>query len=247
MWTREYLKNRAKKVLEVSYWKAFAVSIVLWIAAVNGGSGSGFDDAVDSLPPEQVLIVLLVVICLMFLAIAFRVFVGYHLEVGGRRFFIQNAQLEGIASEELSVLGYGFKSKRYMDVLKSMLYRGIMNSLWYLLLIIPGIVKYYAYIMVPYILADNANIGHKRALQLSEQMTYGHKFNIFVLQLSFIGWYLLGLLACCIGVIFVPPYEHATMAELYLVLRHEAIEKNLCTCEELMLNSILRDDGLREF
>jgi len=66
---------------------------------------------------------------------------------------------------------------------------------------------------------------YKRALELSEKMTYGHKFNIFVLRLSFIGWYLLGVLACCIGVIFVPPYEHATMAELYLVLRQQAIER----------------------
>jgi uncharacterized membrane protein len=102
--------------------------------------------------------------------------------------------------------------------------------------------------MVPYILADNPNIGHKRALELSEQMTYGHKLNIFVLELSFLGWYLLGLLACCIGIIFVHPYLNATMAELYLVLRQQAIEKNLCTCEELMLDLILRDnDGFSEF
>jgi len=99
---------------------------------------------------------------------------------------VQNAQLEGVASEELSVLGYAFDKERYMDVLKAMLYRGVMNFLWYLLFIIPGIVKNYAYMMVPYILADNPNIGYKRALELSEKMTYGHKFNIFVLRLSFI-------------------------------------------------------------
>jgi len=44
---------------------------------------------------------------------------------------VQNAQLEGVASEELSVLGYAFDKERYMDVLKAMLYRGVMNFLWY--------------------------------------------------------------------------------------------------------------------
>jgi len=55
----------------------------------------------------------------------------------------------------------------------------------------------------------------------------------------------------CIGLLhrcnIVPPYEHATMAELYLVLRQQAIEKNLCTSEELMLDLVLPDDGFREF
>jgi len=243
------LKTRAKKVLKVSYWKAFVVSLILGIAIGDrgGGSGRGFNNLMESLSPEEAFILSLIVIFLVLLGIAFRIFVGYHLEVGGRRFFVQNAQLEGVASEELSVLGYAFDKERYMDVLKAMLYRGVMNFLWYLLFIIPGIVKNYAYMMVPYILADNPNIGYKRALELSEKMTYGHKFNIFVLRLSFIGWYLLGVLACCIGVIFVPPYEHATMAELYLVLRQQAIEKNLCTSEELMLDLVLPDDGFREF
>ncbi|HHV30106.1 DUF975 family protein [Acetivibrio mesophilus] len=255
MWTREYLKTRAKAVLRVSYWKAFLVSIILGIAGANGGGGggggggsgdySGYSSSGEMI--AAIIFILVVVAIVMALALAFRVFLGYPLEVGGRRFFVQNAQLEGMSSEELGVLGYAFNKERYMDIIKAMLYKGVMNFLWYLLLIIPGIVKKYSYMMVPYILSDNPNIGYKRALELSEQMTYGHKFNIFILELSFIGWYLLGLLACCIGIIFVTPYVDATMAELYLVLRRQAIEKNLCTCEELMLDSILHDDGISEY
>lgn len=256
MWTREYLKTRAKAVLRVSYWKAFLVSIILGIAGANsrGGGGVGGGDSGDYSrysSPEEMLaalaIVLVVVGIVLVFVFAYRVFIGYPLEVGGRRFFVQNAQMEGMSSEDLGVVGYAFNKERYMDILKTMLYRGVRNFLWYLLLLIPGIVKSYSYMMVPYILTDNPNIGHKRALELSEQMTNGHKFKIFVLGLSFIGWQLLGLLACCIGGIFVNPYVHATMAELYLVLRQQAIENNLCTCEELMLDSILRDDGITEY
>ncbi len=89
--------------------------------------------------------------------------------------------------------------------------------------------------MVPYILADNPNIGHKRALELSTRMTDGEKFKIFVLDLSFIEWYILGTLAFFIGVIFVWPYQFTTNAELYMELRKQAIEGRLCSYEELLI------------
>ena len=56
-------------------------------------------------------------------------------------------------------------------------------------------------------------------------MTYGNKWKIFILDISFIGWYILGLLCCFIGVIFVKPYVVATKAELYLKLK-ENVELN---------------------
>lgn len=118
-----------------------------------------------------------------------------------------------------------------------MLWRAFLNFLWYLLLIIPGIVKSYAYRMVPYILADNPNIGYERAVELSMKMTDGHKFNIWVLDLSFIGWYLLGILALFIGILFVMPYVNATNAELYLVLRQNALDNRICSYEELQISS----------
>jgi uncharacterized membrane protein len=116
-----------------------------------------------------------------------------------------------------------------------MLWRAFINTLWFLLLIIPGIVKYYAYRMVPYILADNPEINYKRALELSTRMTKGEKFDIFVLDLSFIGWYLLGTLAFVVGILFVMPYQNATEAELYIILRQNAIQNGFCTYEELAI------------
>jgi uncharacterized membrane protein len=91
--------------------------------------------------------------------------------------------------------------------------------------------------MVPYILADNPNIGYKRAIELSNNMTAGNKFNMFVLDLSFIGWYILGMLAFFIGTLFVLPYHFATEAELYLVLRKNALDSGLCSYDELLMNN----------
>ena len=60
--------------------------------------------------------------------------------------------------------------------------------------------------------------------------------DMFVLDLSFIGWFLLGMLALIVGVLFVLPYQNATYAELYAVLRGNAISGGLCSADELELN-----------
>lgn len=177
------------------------------------------------------IIVGIVFLVIMIIVSVIRIFIGYNLEVGGRRYFIQAAQ----GDVNMNYLGYGFKKERYMNIIKTMFLKGIFNFLWYLLFFIPGIVKAYAYSMVPYILADNPEIGYKRAIELSQQMTRGEKWRMWVLDLSFMGWYLLGALACGIGVIFVKPYDDSTHGELYLALRQKAIENNMCDYRELKL------------
>ncbi|MFX3633191.1 MAG: DUF975 family protein [Candidatus Pristimantibacillus sp.] len=250
MWERKELKQRAKDVLRTSYWKAFLISILL--AFVGGGGGSpslnfnfgsssssgdsgfsGMDVNWGFLQPFLAIAISIFIVFLIF-ALAFRIFLCFPLEVGAMRYFKQAAEND----VNLNHVGYAFNKHRYWDIVKSMLWRGFLNFLWYLLLIIPGFVKFYAYSMVPFILADNPNIGYRRAVDLSNRMTRGHKFRIFVLDLSFLGWILLGLLLCFIGVLFVMPYINATKAELYLALRQEALDEGLTTEEELRLNQI---------
>lgn len=97
---------------------------------------------------------------------------------------------------------------------------------------LPVIIKIYSYRMTPWILADNPKIGYRRALKLSMAMTRGHKFNIFVLDLSFIGWFLLGGLLCGLGVFFVLPYYQTVQAELFAVLRQNAVDTGESSMEE---------------
>jgi uncharacterized membrane protein len=99
--------------------------------------------------------------------------------------------------------------------------------------LIPFYIKMYSYRMTPWILADNPAIGYQRALKLSMALTRGQKWRIFVLDLSFLGWFLLGVMACGIGVLFVTPYYNATQAELYARLRQDGVDQGLCTMEEL--------------
>jgi uncharacterized membrane protein len=75
-------------------------------------------------------------------------------------------------------------------------------------------------------------------------MTRGHKFDMFVLDLSFLGWYLLGSLLFGIGMFFVMPYENATKAELYLVLRRNALDSRVCRNEDLLLEQPIIDNNI---
>jgi uncharacterized membrane protein len=229
-WNRIELKTRAKGDLYGSYWYAFLVSLLIAITGGShhwGGGGSAGGAGGDEFSLGMAILIIFVVI----IAVAIRVFVGFAVEVGGRRFFLQ---LPG-GNNDLGQIGYGFRPERYQDIWVTMLLRGVYLLLWTLLLIIPGIIKMYAYRLVPYILADNPHIGHRRAIDLSKQMTMGEKFDIFVLDLSFIGWYLLGALALGIGVLFVQPYYDATNAELYFELRQQALNRGITTAEELRL------------
>ena len=94
-----------------------------------------------------------------------------------------------------------------------------------LILSIGGLVlmlyKTYSYYMTDYIIAENPYISSREAISASKDMMYGVKVFAFLLQLSFIGWFLLGLLLCGIGTLFVLPYQNATMAQFYMQLRDQ--------------------------
>jgi len=252
MWTREQIKTRAKSVLRGSYWKAFLVSIILGIVGAGRGgfnfnSSNNNNNGYRRYVPERVIDnisdiapyiipIVSVVIGVTLLVLCLRIFIGYSIEVGCRRYFVRSAE----GDVNLDNMGYSFNRSRYMNIIKAMLYKGVLIFLWSLLLIIPGIIKSYAYRMVPYILADNPQIGYKRAIEISNGMTMDEKFNIFALDLSFIGWYILGAIAFGIGVLFVNPYVNATEAELYLVLKQKAINNGVCSEEELMIDEFTK-------
>ena len=101
-----------------------------------------------------------------------------------------------------------------------MFLRDLFVALWTLLFIIPGIVKMYAYSLVPYILAENPEMSGTEAIKLSNEMMKGHKWKAFVLDLSFLGWLLLSVLTLgLVGIFFANPYVYATDAELYKAIK----------------------------
>ncbi len=138
------------------------------------------------------------------------------IEVGACIFFIRNSR----ENAQANCLFDGFKSERYGTIVVAKLLVRLYEFLWGLLFLIPGLIKHYEYYMIPYILADHPEIDRKEAFARSKQMMQGNKWKTFVLELSFIGWYILnGLTANLLNILWIAPFKNQTGAELYLALK----------------------------
>ena len=120
-------------------------------------------------------------------------------------------------SPTLNCLFDGFNDFSETFLLNLMM--SIFVFLWSLLLVIPGIIKAYAYSMAFYIKNDNPSYNWKQCLDESQKMMDGHKWQLFCLQFSFIGWDLLAALTLGIGYLWLNPYRSMTEACFY---------RNLC-------------------
>lgn len=104
---------------------------------------------------------------------------------------------------------------KFWGAFKVTFFTGLFTFLWSLLFVIPGIIKAYSYAMAMYILAENPEMPALEAIDKSKEMMNGHKMELFVLYLSFIGWGLLCAVTFGIAAIWVIPYMNATMANFY--------------------------------
>lgn len=105
----------------------------------------------------------------------------------------------------------------------------IFVALWSLLLVIPGIVKAYAYSMAPFIQQDSEDKGWKSCMDRSTELMRGRKADLFMLDLSFIGWYILGALCLGIGIFFVVPYHLTARANFYESIKDSFISTSSTT------------------
>ena len=138
----------------------------------------------------------------------------------GQAYYLMDVAIKENEGKNFELLIEGFKKSLVNSIVASILI-GIFTFLWTLLFIIPGIIKAYAYSMTPYIIADEPEIDFMEAIRKSQEMMRGHKFRLFKLQLSFIGWFLLGALAFGIGLFFIYPYYQLAHANFYLDIRPE--------------------------
>ena len=251
MWTRALLKANAKAVLRRSYGRVFLACLVT--AVLTGGLNINYnfgatsaDPAVDffytvgsALPggdvaalilgTAAVMLGILAAVLLFILGLLVALLFVPVVQVGEARYLLRNRGEDPGFGTLFSAFGNG----QYWNVVGVMFWMNLRVFLWSLLLLIPGIIKSYQYRFVPYLLAENPALDAARALEISTAMTDGEKLNIWVLDLSFFGWHLLGTLLFGLGGLFVAPYTHATEAELYSALRAKAIASGAVTEAEL--------------
>ena len=229
MWTRAELKDRAKAGLKRNYWKSVVIGLLATLmyafTVANGGSGmenGSLNEAFSGMSSGEILAAM---------GLLFSTFLAGSLITAVIHAIIYNPLKVGISAFCLDAIedtapfksilkGYG--NKFFYNVWALFL-RDLLVTLWSLLLVIPGIIKGLEYRLVEYVLAENPGISTKDALAKSKALMQGHKWNVFVLDLSFLGWNILNVLTLGIlGVFYVQPYQMLTNAALYEKLKQNA-------------------------
>ena len=230
MWNRAELKMRGNMAFKKNYVSAVVVALLMGIFGTVSGESSARRVSENSdiysgnlfnvgMITELLAGIATVVILIVLVA---KVFVGNLLKMGGYRFFILNQT----AQPGIGTLLDGFRSGHYVNIVLTMFLRDLFTTLWSLLLVVPGIVKHYEYLMVPYIIAENPAMDYKEALQISKQMMDGEKMEAFIMDLSFLGWYLLSAVTCgLLAIFYVNPYVQASFAEMYTFNKQKAYQE----------------------
>jgi len=228
MWTRAMLKTNARAALTKNYVNVVIASLIF--AFISGafstssaGNRGASSFAAGNISKEFIAFLTMLLgifIILGVIWILLSIFVFNPLNVGVQKFFIENHY----SNPRLSSLLWAFKTS-YANIVKTMFLMHVYLFLWSLLFAIPGIIKGYAYRLVPFILADNPDMDPDDAITLSREMMNGQKFDAFVLDLSFILWWLLsGITFNIAGILYVFPYIYATDAELYLAIKNGSVD-----------------------
>lgn len=197
----------------------------------SAGTGS-LEDAFNAIPENFYEIFVGVFISVFAVVSLVSIFLAPIFTVGGNRFFLKLRK--GVNTGIGEVTG-NFKDGNYWNITKIFFIRNVKVALWSLLFIIPGIYKSYEYYLIDHILAVRPDLDKKSAFNMSKALMNGYKGEAFILDLSFLGWILLGSLFTCgiLNLVYVNPYIFATANEFYAFVRAEGIRKGIITPMDL--------------
>lgn len=225
MWSISEVKERGREAFKSNYWRTVLVALMLSIltagSSMSGSANSMKNTDTSMIPSEEMaaFIALIASIAIVYTIVwsLLRLFVLNPLEVGCHAFLKNN--IEGDVT--LDELKTGFSN--YMNTVLTILLRDVFLALWFCLLIIPGVIKSYSYMMVPYLLTDEPDLSPMEAIKKSCAMMKGNKWRAFVLDLSFIGWFILSMFTFgLVGLLYAEPYRRSARAAIYLELRDNA-------------------------
>ena len=115
-------------------------------------------------------------------------------------------------------------------------WKDLWITLWSMLFIIPGLVKHYAYSQSIFLAAEFPNLTAKKAVHISKIITNNHKADLFVMDISFLGWQILSALVSNIGDLWLLPYIRIARINAFHDMLQQAIDENLIKLEDLTPN-----------
>lgn len=231
MWNRKTIKGNARVLLKANYLKVVVVGLILSFlvysdanSARSATKGTDADvSAIDwgNVGPGVIIAAFIgvssIVIIALLLNLLLSIFVWNPLQVGCQKVFV-NCRY---GNPEWKDMLFAFKNG-YGHIGGIMFLRDVFNYLWTFLFIIPGIVKHYEYLMIPYLLAENPQMSRQEVFAESKRMMDGNKMDTFIMDLSFVGWGLLGILTFNIlNYLYTNPYMELAHAELYHTLKNQ--------------------------
>ena len=212
--TSKELRAIARENLQGNWGISVGVALV---AALLGGmvTGSGNisfqfnENTVRNLPPVFWGFLLPFVSAVGLLGLAMFI-IGGVVELGYAKFLLKQHDKKELVFADLfsqfERFGTGF-AQRFL--------RTLYTALWTLLFVVPGIIKSLSYAMTPFILEDHPELTASEAINRSKKLMDGHKMDLFILSLTFIGWDILSALTFGIGFLFLNPYRNAAYAAFY--------------------------------
>ncbi len=212
--TSKELRAIARENLQGNWGISVGVALV---AALLGGmvTGSGNisfqfnENTVRNLPPVFWGFLLPFVSVVGLLGLAMFI-IGGVVELGYAKFLLKQHDKKELVFADLfsqfERFGTGF-AQRFL--------RTLYTALWTLLFVVPGIIKSLSYAMTPFILEDHPELTASEAINRSKKLMDGHKMDLFILSLTFIGWDILSALTFGIGFLFLNPYRNAAYAAFY--------------------------------
>ena len=212
------LRSKARESLTGKYWPAVAVAFVAAIFGAHISGAASFSLNID----EEALRFLfedvpaIVVIALALVGGVFATLNLVHFVLGGViQLGYAKYLLKQHDAQECTVKDLFSQFDHFTKGFLQAFLRGLYTFLWALLFVIPGIIKSLSYAMTPYIMAEHPEMTAKEAITASKEAMDGHKWELFCLEFSFIGWQLLVALTMGIGSIFLAPYVEAAYAAFY--------------------------------
>lgn len=180
-------------------------------------------------------------IALIAILIFFNVFVLSVIVVGANKILLDVSQDREM---NLSDLFWGFQEGRYMHCVDVMFFLKLKILLWSLVFLIPGIIKQYEYAFVPYLLVEHPDWDSSVIFKESTKMTEGRKMDLFVLSLSFMGFYLIPIFTIGFLAFFVEPYYQTTKTLAYRFFQDEDNKKKDTEITDVSMEEVVVEEKL---
>ena len=227
--TRQMIKQNAKSALQFRYWPIIGVEL---IAGALMGGASGFSGSVSGNSSQMkeymenpqfqtiMLAVFGIAAVVSVVGILYTMLFGNVIRVG-----ISRIRLKAYRKESFRIVELFSGLKQYKRIIGTMALYTLFVTLGFMCFFVPGVIVALGLYEVPYMLAEDPNVSGMEAIRRSWANMKGHKGELFVLGLSFIGWILLTILTLgVLAIFYTGPYMALAEAGFYREMHPETIE-----------------------